>query len=80
MPRKNYYKQHKFNDGYSENKSLNRYRYACKKVRAEDRAKRVRDARYWLGGPFSPSFLRGRNFVIRNPRLAPIIHNGKKLK
>lgn len=75
MPRKPYWDQRKFNEGWTERKTLNRYRKACKRVSVTERWFPLR---HWEGGAWSPRVTRKTWFVIRNPLLKPLLHKGTK--
>lgn len=77
MPRKPYFDQRRFNEGWSENNQLNRYRSACKKMSITGSWFPVR---YWEGGEWSPHVIERTWFTIANPLMKPLIHNGKKAR
>lgn len=72
MPRKPYFDQRRFNKGWSQNKSLNRYRWARAFY-----GKRL-DHRYLAKGMFSPDYIEGTWFVVRNLSKEPLLNRGKK--
>lgn len=74
MPRKHYFDQRRFNQGWSQNKSRNRYRWGIANYA------RRGNQRYSTGGPFAPKLIEGTWFVVRNLTKRSLIHNGKKAR
>lgn len=74
MPRKPYWESKRFNS-VNERRTLNRYRSACKRV---DIRGRWFPVRHWEGGEWSPKIIEKTWFVISNPHMKPLIHNGGK--